>query len=77
MHTASLGTPRPSRSPSQRVSRSGLVYGSSLLSDGGADMDRDVPADLWYDMERFQMVGFFISLLRGSVTITRAWDNFG
>ncbi|KAK0405164.1 hypothetical protein QR680_017833 [Steinernema hermaphroditum] len=46
--------------PSQRVSRSGLVYGSSLLTTAdpdGADMNRhrDLPGDVWYDMERFQM----------------------
>ncbi|KAK0405165.1 hypothetical protein QR680_017833 [Steinernema hermaphroditum] len=45
---------------SQRVSRSGLVYGSSLLTTAdpdGADMNRhrDLPGDVWYDMERFQM----------------------
>ncbi|TKR58689.1 hypothetical protein L596_030100 [Steinernema carpocapsae] len=45
---------------SQRVSRSGLVHGSSLLTTAdpnGFDMNRqgEVPSDVWYDMERFQM----------------------
>ena len=51
-----------SQQPQQKVSRSGLVYGTSFSRGSCTDGIRRFASefdDMWYDSERFQLVSIF------------------
>lgn len=56
-----LQSQQKQQQPQQRVSRAGLVYGTSFSRGSCLDGVRRIPEDfddMWYDAERFQLVCF-------------------